>query len=150
MPTPLPELLAAVPTLNRPDIPIVYTVEGDAIVGRWDVVSAQTVYPNEFATVDRDFSVTVTLDERKGTYTSKDREGHTEFSMRRGGISFGTRGFAGKKIGKEFHLEVGGLTRNHDELQPALVWSFDTARIKDPLFAFLEQHGWTRKRGLFG
>ena len=32
MPTPLPELLALVPTLNAPDVPIVYAAEGDLIV----------------------------------------------------------------------------------------------------------------------
>ena len=28
-----------------------------------------------------------------------------------------------------------------------VVYSFDTDKIKDPLFAFLEQHGWARKKG---
>ncbi|WP_395638405.1 hypothetical protein [Pseudolysinimonas sp.] len=150
MPTPLPELLALVPTLNSPDVPIVYAVEGDTIVARWDVVNAQTVYPTEFATVDRDFSVTVTFDEKKGTWRSKDHETQSTTSFGPGGIRMEKSFFSGKKVGKEFHLELGGLTRQNGELSPVLAWSFDTARIKKPLFAFLEQHGWTKKRGLFG
>jgi hypothetical protein len=31
-----------------------------------------------------------------------------------------------------------------------LAWSFDTSKIKTPLFAFLEANGWTHKKGLFG
>ena len=150
MATPLPELLALVPTLNSPDVPIVYAAEGDTIVARWDVVSAQTLYPTEFATIDRDFSVTVTFDEKKGTWKSKDHETQTTTSLGSGGFSFGTSTFSGKKSGKEFHLELGGLTRQDGELSPVLAWSFDSSRIKQPPFAFLEQHGWTRKRGLFG
>ena len=150
MPTPLPELFAAVPALNSPDVPIVYAVEGDAIVARWDVVSAQTVYPREFATIDRDFSVTVTFDEGRGTYKSKDHDSQSGWSLGGGGLRFEASTFSGKKAEKSFHLELGGISNTPDGLQPGLIWSFDTARIKEPLFAFLEQHGWERKRGLFG
>jgi hypothetical protein len=150
MATPLPELLALVPTLNSPDVPIVYAAEGDTIVARWDVVSAQTLYPTEFATIDRDFSVKVTFDPKKVTWKSKDRETQITSSTTSGGFSFGASTFSGKKSGKEFHFEVGGLTRQDGEPSPVLAWSFDSSRIKQPLFAFLEQHGWTKKRGPFG
>src|SRR5690606_29966901 len=120
----------------------VYAAEGDTIVARWEVVSAQTLYPTEFATIDRDFSVTVTFDPKKGTYKSKDRETQSQGSLGSGGLSWSTGGFSGKKTGKSFSLTPEGLT-------PVLAWSFDSARIKQPLFAFLEQHGWTKKRGLF-
>ena len=30
-----------------------------------------------------------------------------------------------------------------------VVYSFETSRIKEPLFTFLEQHGWSRKKGFF-
>jgi hypothetical protein len=146
----LAETLAAVPTLNKPDLPIVYAAEGDTIVARWDVVSAQTLYPAESDTIDRDFSVTVKFDEAKGTFTSKDHETQTTSSFGSGGISFGTSTFSGKKVGKEFHLELGGISNTADGVSPVLAWSFDSARIKQPLFTFLEQHGWKKKRGLFG
>ena len=32
----------------------------------------------------------------------------------------------------------------------ASYWSFDTEQIKKPLFGFLEQQGWQRKKGFFG
>ncbi len=150
MPTPLPELLALVPTLNAPDVPIVYAADGDRIIARWDVVSAQTLYPTEFAAIDRDFSVTVTFNQDKGTWKSKDRETQVTSSVGLGGLSFDASTFSGKKIGKEFRLELGGISNTLDGVSPVLAWSFDSSRIKQPLFAFLEQHGWTRKRGLFG
>jgi hypothetical protein len=42
--TPLPDLLAAVPSLNDPNEPFSYTVEGDRIVGTWDIVKATSPY----------------------------------------------------------------------------------------------------------
>lgn len=150
MTTPLPELFTQVPTLNRPDVPILYSAEGDTIVARWDVVNAQTLYPTEFETIDRDFRVVVTFDEKKGTYKSKDHDTQVTSSAGRGGLSWGASTFSGKKSGKSFTLKLGGVTNTPEGITPVLAWSFDTARIKDPLFAFLEQHGWTKKRGLFG
>jgi hypothetical protein len=125
-------------------------VQGDQIVAYWDVVNAQTLYPREFETIDRDFTVTVTFDERKGTYKAKDRETQTESSFGGGGLSWSSSTFSGTKTSKSFNMTFGGVSNTPDGIQPGLVWSFDTARIKDPLFAFLAQHGWERKRGLFG
>ena len=30
-----------------------------------------------------------------------------------------------------------------------VVYTFDTDKIKDPLFAFLHQHGWEQRKGFF-
>ena len=151
MTTPLPELLALVPTLNTdPKQPFVYEVKGNTIVGKWDIVSAKSLYPKEFKTIDKKFSITVEFDEKKGTYKSKDRAKNTESSLTSGGLSFGSNSFSGKQSGKGFSLELGGINKTKDGLSPVLAWSFDTARIKNPLFAFLEANGWTRKKGLFG
>ncbi|MCU1416350.1 MAG: Ca2+/Na+ antiporter [Schumannella sp.] len=150
MTTPLSDLLAQVPTLNDPAQPFVYEVKGDKIVARWDIVRAKSLYPKEFKTIDKKFSVTVELDEKKGTYKSKDRAKSSGVSVNGGGISFGSNSFSGKTSGKEFSFELGGVNKTDDGISPVLAWSFDTARIKDPLFAFLEQHGWKKRRGLFG
>ena len=43
------------------------------------------------------------------------------------------------------------MSTRHDEgvsVDP-VVYSFETGRIKDPLFSFLEQHGWEKKKGFF-
>jgi len=151
MTTPLPELLALVPTLNTdPKQPFVYEVKGNTIVGKWDIVSAKSLYPKEFKTIDKKFSVTVEFDEKKGTWKSKDRAKNTNSSFTGGGFSIGGDSFSGKTSGKGFSFELGGINATKDGLSPVLAWSFDTARIKTPLFDFLEKNGWTKKKGLFG
>jgi hypothetical protein len=150
MTTPLATLLAQVPTLNDPTQPFTYEVKGDEIVGQWDIVRAQTLYPTEFATIDREYSITVTFDEKKGTYKYKDREKSSNSSFGTGGFSIGSSTFSGKTNKKEFSIELGGISKTDDGITPVLAWSFDTSRIKTPLFEFLKANGWTEKKGLFG
>jgi hypothetical protein len=149
--TPLADLLAKVPALNNPNEPITYQVDGDKLVAKWDIVRAKSLYPKEFTTIDKKFSVTVEFDEKKGTFTTKDHEKSSGMSIGAGGLSFGSDSFSGKKSEKSFSFELGGINKKEGEpVSPVLAWSFDTARIKGPLFAFLEQNGWTKRRGLFG
>ena len=150
MTTPLTELLAQVATLNDPAQPFTYSVKGNTIVGAWDIVRAKSLYPKEFKTIDKKYSITVEFDEKKGTYKYKDREKTSGMSVTGGGLSFGTSGFSGKENKKEFSFEFGGVNKTDAGISPVLAWSFDTSKIKTPLFAFLEQNGWTHKKGLFG
>src|SRR3954451_15032106 len=150
MTTPLPELLAKVPSLNDPAQPFTYAVVGDTIVGQWDIVSAKSLYPTEFATIDKDFTVTVTFNQDKGTWSSKDHAKNSNSSFGTGGFSVGTDSFSGKMSKKSFSFTLGGANETADGVSPVLAWSFDTARIKNPLFAFLEANGWEKKKGFFG
>ena len=150
MTTPLAELLAKVPSLNVPDQPFTYEVDGDRIVGSWDIVKAKSLYPAEFSTIDRKFSVTVEFDEKKGTWKSKDRDSTSGVSVNSGGLSWGKSGFSGQKSEKSFSFEFGGVNKTEDGISPVLAWSFDTELIKKPLFDFLEANGWKQKKGLFG
>lgn len=148
--TPLKELLAKVPSLNDAGEPFTYTVKGNTIIAKWDIVRAKSLYPKEFKTIDKKFQVTVEFDEKKGTWKSKDKAKSTESSIGTGGISFGSSSFSGKTAGKEKSFEFGGINKTKDGLSPVVAYSFDTARIKKPLFDFLEANGWTKKKGLFG
>ena len=148
--TPLAELLAKVPTLNDPKEPFTYVVKGNSIVAKWDIVRAKSLYPKEFKTIDKKFQVTVEFDEKKGTWKSKDKAKSTESSIGTGGISFGSSSFSGKTAGKEKSFEFGGINKTKDGVSPVLAYSFDTGRIKKPLFDFLETNGWKKKKGLFG
>ena len=150
MTTPLPELLAQVATLNDPAQPFAYEVVGETIVGRWDIVKAQSLYPNEFETIDREFTVTVEFNQGKGTFKSKDQETSSNVQGHSGGLSWGRSTFSGQTTKKEFSFTFGGVHNTEDGVSPVLAWSFDTDKIKDPLFSFLEAEGWKRKKGLFG
>ena len=148
--TPLRELLAAIPSLNRPDQPFTYEVDGDEIVGRWDIVKATSLYPTEVTHLDKKYKIVVELDEDEGTFDFNEKESETRAKADGGGLSFSKEGFSGKSSKKEFSFEFGGVNKTDEGLSVApVMYSFDTDQIKDPLFGFLEQHGWERKKGFF-
>ena len=157
MTTPLHQLLAAVPALNDSREPFVYTVDGDDIVGTWDIVKATTLYPVglDLEQVDQDYRITVSLDAEKQTFDVDELQTSTTGSV---GVDGGTivgggekTFFKGRSSSASFSFSAGGITKDENGIsaQP-LVYSFETSRIKEPLFTFLEQHGWKRKKGFLG
>jgi hypothetical protein len=149
--TPLPELLAAVPSLDDPAEPFTYSVEGDTIVGRWDIVRATSLYPDRLEHLDKDYSITVEFDVEKETFDFTERHSQTSGEVDGGGASMSRSTFIGKSSKKEFSFSFGGVNKTDEGVSAApVVYSFETSRIKDPLFGFLEQHGWKRKKGLLG
>jgi hypothetical protein len=149
--TPLAELLAAVPSLNRDDQPFTYSVEGKHIVGTWDIVKVTSLYPTELTHLDRDYRLEVELDEDDHTFDHEDEEHSTSASASTDGtVGFEKSFFKGKEKKKEFSFEFGGINKTDEGIGvDPVVYSFDTDKIKDPLFGFLEQHGWERKKGFF-
>lgn len=154
MTTPLADLLALVPTLNDPAQPFSYSVAGSSIIGKWDIVSAKSLYPTEFTAIDKTFEIRVDLDEKKGTWKPKEKSTESNASASGGGLSFGTstKTFSGKSMDKGVSFEFGGVSKKkgEDATIAPLVYSWDTAKIKKPLFDLLEANGWKRKKGLFG
>ena len=149
-PTPLAELLAAVPSLNDPGQPFSYAVEGKHIVGTWDIVKATSLYPTELTHVDRDYRLEVELDEDDHTFDHEDEESSVEASADADGVHLQKSFFKGKEKKKEFSFEFGGVNKTDEGVSVApVVYSFDTDKIKEPLFGFLEQHGWERRKGFF-
>jgi hypothetical protein len=148
--TALTELLAAVPSLNDPNQPFTYAVEGTTIVGTWDIVKATSLYPTEVTHIDKDYRLEVELDEDEHTYDYEDDESETDASVDGDGLHVEKEFFKGKEKKKEFHFEFGGVNKTDEgvSMNP-VVYSFDTDTIKDPLFAFLEQHGWEKRKGFF-
>ena len=145
------DLLAAVPSLNKADQPFEYAVVGDTIVGTWDIVKATSLYPTEVEHVDKSYSITVELDEDKATYDFEERKASTEASAGGDGLSMKKEGFIGKSSSKEFSFSFGGVNKTEEGVSMAPVaYSFETSRIKEPLFGFLEEHGWKRKKGFLG
>ena len=148
--TPLADLLGAVPSLNQPGQPFTYAVDGKKIVGTWDIVKATSLYPTEVTHVDKDYRLEVELDEDEHSYDYTDHESETHASADGGGLHLEKDIFKGKMKKKEFSFEFGGVNKTDDGVSMApVVYSFDTDKIKDPLFAFLQQHGWTQKKGFF-
>jgi hypothetical protein len=148
--TPLADLLAAVPSLNHPDQPFTFGVDGQKIVGTWDIVKATSLYPTEVSHLDKDYRLEVELDDEKHSYDYEDDESETQASVDGDGLHVEKEFFRGKEKKKELHFEFGGVNKTDQGVSmDPVVYSFDTDRIKEPLFAFLEQHGWERKKGFF-
>ncbi|HET6937446.1 MAG TPA: hypothetical protein VFI19_02525 [Nocardioides sp.] len=148
--TPLAELLAAVPSLNDPSQPFTYAVEGTKIIGTWDIVKATSLYPTEVSHIDKDYRLEVELDEDEHVYDYEDDESETDVSVDGDGLHVEKEFFKGKEKKKEFHFEFGGVNKTDEGISMnPVVYSFDTDKIKDPVFAFLEQHGWEKKKGFF-
>jgi hypothetical protein len=149
--TPLRDLLAAVPSLDNPAEPFTYAVEGDTVVGRWDIVRATSLYPDRLEHLDKDYAITVEFDEEKATYDFTERYSTTAGEVDGGGASASKSTFIGKSSKKEFSFQFGGVNKTDEGISAGPVaYSFETSRIKDPLFSFLEQHGWKRKKGFLG
>jgi hypothetical protein len=69
MATSLTILLRLVTALNDPEEPYRFDVQGETIIGTWDVRRAVFEDFGEAGAVDLDYRVRVQLDEKKSTYT---------------------------------------------------------------------------------
>jgi hypothetical protein len=148
--TPLADLLAAVPSLNDPQQPFSYAVDGQKIVGTWDIVKATSLYPTEVTHIDKDYRLEVELDEDAHRYDYEDHESETSATLDGDGLRVEKEFFKGKSKKKEFSFEFGGVNKTDEGVSvDPVVYSFDTDKIKDPLFGFLQQHGWEPKLGFF-
>jgi hypothetical protein len=140
--------------LNPPGQPFRYTCEGSRIVGSWDIADVTYQGLLSAGTIDKDYSITVTLDEKSGTYSFSEVKQESESDVRLSGgtLEFGGSKdfFKGKSIGKQWG--GGAALRATSHGQPGHTWSyeFETSRIKEPLFALLHDAGWERgKKGFF-
>jgi hypothetical protein len=148
--TPLADLLTKVPSLNDEKEPFTYAPVGDTIVGTWNVVSATSVDVGGVEAFDRKYSITVTFDEKDHKYKYVDTDWKREGGIGTDGtVSGSISGFKGKEVEKsgEIEIDLFGLIRNRltKKNSQILVVTFNTKRIKAPLFDFLKQNGWKAK-----
>ena len=144
-------VLAQAPdALNRPDRPWTVTVVGDSLVARWKWMDATFFSPHEVTDETRQFSFTVTLDD-KGKWKELDKTENKAAGVKMSGgkLSFGgsSNSFAGKTNQKSFQF---GLGKDNQSGQAGLVgFKFDTTAVKQPIRDYLTACGW-KKAGLFG
>lgn len=142
MATPWQQVLAQLGSINNPQEPFSYVVEGDRIVGSWDVAKIASLGIDGANTFDKAYRIDVRpVADGKFDYTEQGREREAEAGL--GGASGGISGFKGKSKSFSFGKEMG------PGADPNANWSFSTDRIKDPLFGYLKHHGWEPK-GFFG
>ena len=143
-------LYGAQAALNQPNQPWYVTVEGDAIVARWNWMDAAWFAPQEVNNETKEYFFTVVLKDN-GKYHEIDRaeESSKNVGVQDGKLSFGgsKSSFVGKKTEKSFTFGAG---RDNQIGQVGfLAYKFDTSYVKQPVRAYLENCGW-KKAGLFG
>jgi hypothetical protein len=141
--------------LNPPGQPFRYTCEGNRVVGTWDIADVSYAGLLAGGTIDKDYAITVTLDETSGTYDFVERkvESETEGGLRSDasiGFSSQRTAFKGKSIGKQWGGGAALRATSHGQAGHTWSYSFETARIKEPLFGLLASAGWQpAKKGFF-
>jgi hypothetical protein len=141
--------------LNPPGQPFRYTCEGDRIVGTWDIADVTYQGLLSAGTIDQDYSITVTLDEKSGTFTFTERKTESESDVRFSGgkLEFGgsKQLFKGKSVGRSWGGGAALRATSHGRDGHTWTYEFETARIKEPLFVLLHDAGWERAtKGFFG
>lgn len=152
-------MLPQIVTLNVPDQPFSYYAQGNQLIGWWDIAKVGSLYPTQATHADESYRLTVTLNERNGTFDynefRKSSEWKAEFTDDGFKLGGEMEWHSGNRIEKSWTFQLGGINRastggseSEVGIDPVL-YSFETSRIKDPLFGWLQSHGWQHK-GLLG
>jgi len=138
--------LAQVETLNSNDNPFAYTVEGNQIVGKWKITDSRWFAPTAITDREEKYEIRVTLND-DGTFKSDETKDESSISVGLNGIHGEASTFKGKRVQKSIRFGIGGEKDGSNGIG-LNSYSFDTSKIKDPLFGFLEAQGW-KKKGFF-
>lgn len=154
MATPLPELLARVGELNDPASPFDFSVQGERIIGTWDIAHVQYVALLGAGQIDQEYRIEVEFQPDEATYSLDETHTTSEVAggISSGGLSFGgsKSTFKGTQKRFTFGAVAGAVVNTPEGTGHAATWAFSTDRIKEPLEGFLEANGWTRRKGFFG
>jgi len=130
--------------LNRPHQPWYVAVEGNNIVGRWNVQDPEFFAPFEISDDTKLYTFTVTLSD-KGTWKESDEVKETSkgLSFSGGQLSFGgsSNSFKGKTNQKSFEF---GLGKKDDGKLGIVSSKFDTTMVKEPIRRYLISCGWKK------
>ena len=132
--------------LTPPGQPFRYTAEGNRITGTWDIADVTYQGLLSAGSIDKDYAITVTLDEQSGTYdvTERKTDSESEARLSGGSIQFGgsKQAFKGRTVGKSWGGGAALRATSHGQTGHTWSYEFETSRIKQPLFALLESAGW--------
>jgi hypothetical protein len=140
--------------LNPPGQPFTYTCRGNRVIGTWDIADVTFQGLLSAGTIDKDYELTVALDEGNGTYRTTERkvESESDIRLRGGKLEFGgsKQVFKGKSIGKQWGGGAALRATSHGETGHTWSYEFETSRIKEPLLVLLHDLGWRpARKGFF-
>ena len=140
--------------LNPPGQPFTYSCAGNRVIGAWDVADVTYQGLLSAGTIDKDYELTVTLDEQEGTYAFTERTAESESEVRLSGgkLEFGgsKQVFKGKTVGKQWGGGAALRASSHGKAGQTWSYEFETSRIKEPLLVLLHDIGWRpARKGFF-
>lgn len=139
--------LQAAGQLNSPEVPYVFTVEATTLVGKWDITNSRWFAPAAVRDQDRDYKITVTFNEEKGTYKTSEETTRLDTHAGIGGVGGSYSSFKGTIItSKSYESGIGGEKGEAIGINDI---RFNSDQIKQPLIAFLESQGWKKHKGFF-
>ncbi|HSX48446.1 MAG TPA: hypothetical protein VLF41_03030 [Candidatus Nanoarchaeia archaeon] len=143
MPQSLEVLTQQMLALNTPENPFTVQVQGNQVVATWNIVDAKWYQVFAKAGMKATYQLIVDLDPVKyeAKYTDKNYSIAWEGGLPKVGAEISTF------QGKEFLVSSGAAYGIKDNMQPGEIYnfSFDTRKIKRPVFAVLDQCGWKLK-----
>ncbi|MFV0451878.1 MAG: hypothetical protein ACK5LS_06490 [Propioniciclava sp.] len=143
---PWPDVLARLDSLNDPQAPFSYAVDGDAIVGTWDIAKIRMLGLT-VASHDDSYRIVIRPEET-GVYDWKEHRHTTRSSVGSSGGSLSSRRFSGKSKSISFGFRAGAAGTSKGEPANTAGWSFSDDEIKRPVMDYLASMGWNRKKGL--
>jgi hypothetical protein len=153
MPKSIVDLQKDMLALNSADKPYLIKVEGNQIVGTWNIVDADWIGIASANHLDKDYTITVDLDETKHEYDYSDVLKSTSGGLSGGGLSFGKTYEKGKIWDYEGTIDFGvgvNKAKNPEKIVAPIVYTFNNSDIKKPILETLRQAGWKQKKGFWG
>lgn len=150
--TPWSEVLTRVASLNDPNVPFSFSVDGNVIVGFWDVAKIRMLGIGNASAYDETYRLEFRpVDD--GVYDWSDASARSERSVGFDGGGLGVSASKswskGKSIrkGGSFTIGLGGTS--HGRPTNVAGYVIDTEAMKGPVIGLLEGAGWTQKKGFF-
>lgn len=143
------EVRAALLAIATDETPYSFEEFDEGVVGVWDYADAKWAGFFAAGTVDKGYTLTVTLHAEDSTYELLDRTSETTKRLDAGGFSYSKSGFQGTTRKISMKKAWSPIASDHGQVGNTYEWNFDTDSIKKPVREVLEQAGWTERKKSF-
>ncbi|WP_430591852.1 hypothetical protein [Humidisolicoccus flavus] len=145
MSAPQAQVVAAIMTLNRPEVPFSWSPSPEGVIGTWNYADAQWAGLLSAASVDASYRLIVALHE-DATFTFTDHTEESSVDVNSNGLSFSKTTFKGSIKKKSFNKTFAPVAVDHGEVGHATGWNFDSELPKNAVRDVLTHHGWTERK----
>lgn len=143
------EVIEALLALDTAEVPFSFAAFDDGVVGVWDYADAKWAGFFAAGTVEKGYTLTVTLHEEDSTYELLDRTSETKTRLSASGFSYSKTGFQGTTRQISMKKAWAPVASDHGQVGNTYGWNFDTDSMKKPVRDALEAAGWTERKKSF-